>query len=421
MCGIFGLVNVSPTPVKDLNKFVSDALIAGAVRGEDSCGLAIMTSDSRVMMHKDVLAPASFLTSRATKAILDEVDHSYMVIGHNRAATVGEVTVDAAHPFRLWHKEYDVSIVGVHNGTLSGYNLGKDYVSDSEWLFGKLVEAAALDDEARDNQVIEILSGLSGAYSVMFFFDDDPSKMYVANNGRRPMHALMAEDGTYCLFASEPGMLHWLAERNKLKTTNNVMSAQVDTMYILNLKETKVTYAKKEIEWMRTFSSASAYDGSLDDLAKLQQKYNLAGATPPAATNNVVPFDDSVATADDTLAATIAAVRGTKVEFFVSEVDKNTRTVFGTFWPSDTETEIKSPSVQKLMYEGKLVIYCGRDEDTFNKMYRDPEAIWSGNIIGVTNIHVANPKTHLPEKTMHAVIGTTTIAPVEAVVQRAAV
>jgi hypothetical protein len=231
----------------------------------------------------------------------------------------------------------------------------------------------------------------------------------------------MSDDGTYCLFASEPGMLHWLAERNKLKTTNNVMAAQADTLYILNLKETKVTYSKKEIEWSRSFTSTSLYDGSFDDLAKLQQKYNLITTSTAPAASNVVPFDDSVATADDTLAATIAAVRGTKVEFFVSEVDKNTRTVFGTFWPSDTETEIKSPSVQKLMYEGKLVIYCGRDEDTFNKLYRDSEAIWSGDIIGCTNIHVANAKTHIPEKAMHAVIGTTTIRPVESTIERAAV
>ena len=415
MCGIFSIANVSHQPVKGLSDFVSDALIAGAVRGDDSCGIALMDSQSNVRMHKDVLAPTSFLTSRATKALLDEVDHAYMVLGHNRAATVGDVTVDAAHPFHLTDDDTGVSIIGVHNGTLSGYKLkegNKSYISDSEWLFAQLLAASNLDDDKREQEVSDILAGMWGAYAVMFFFDDDPTRLYIATNGKRPIHCLMSSDSKYLLMASEPGMLHWLAERNKLDTTDNVLEAQADKLYVIDLGEEKITYRKMDIEWTRSFRSAapaaanstSEYTGTLADLDKLASKYGVTveSATPSTSTS-IVPFD-TVAKADDDLASAIAAVRGASVEFFIGEADKNTRTMFGTFWPADNETEIKSPLVQRLMYEGKLVIYCGRDEQAFNKMYSQPDAIWTGNITSVVNIDTLDSKTGKMIKVPTAVI-----------------
>jgi len=389
-----------------------------------------MDSQSNVRLHKDVLAPTSFLTSRATKALLDEVDHAYMVLGHNRAATVGEVSVDAAHPFRLYDDETGVSIVGVHNGTLSGYKLkdgDKTYISDSEWLFGQLLAAGNLDDEKREQEVSDILAGTWGAYSVMFFFDDDPTRMYVANNGKRPLHCLMSSDSKYLLMASEPGMLHWLAERNKLSTTDNVLEAQADKLYVINLQDETVKYKKMDIEWTASFRSAataaansSEYTGTLADLDKLAAKYgvSVAPATTSTATATVLPFD-TVAKDDDDLAAAIAAVRGAEVEFFIGEADKNTRTMFGTFWPSDNETTITSPFVQKLMYEGKLVIYCGRDEQMFNKLYTQPDAIWMGKIVSVVKIDVMDSKANKMVKAPHAVIQLSSIKESNTEVSRA--
>jgi len=432
MCGCFGIVNVSNVPVKGLSDFIADALIAGAVRGDDSCGIAVMDSQTNVRLHKDVLAPTSFLASRATKTLLDEVDHAYMVIGHNRAATVGEVSVDAAHPFRLTDEAWGISIVGVHNGTLSGYKLkdgDKEYISDSEWLFAQLLDAAKSDDVAREQAVSDILAGIWGAYSVMFFFDDDPTRFYIANNGKRPMHCLLSSDETYLLMASEPGMLHWLAERNKLATTNNVLEAQADKLYVVNLEESKITYKKMDIEWTSSFrdttdtrSAKSEYSGTIADLDKLATKYGVtvAPVSTEASSTNVIPFDaDSTAKSDDDLAAAIATVRGCEVEFFIGEADKNTRTMFGTFWPSDNETAIVSPLVQQLMYEGKLVIYCGRDEVAFNKLYSQPDAIWKGKIASVVKIDVLNNKDNKMVRTPHAVIQLSSIEESTTSVERA--
>lgn len=394
---------------------MSDALIAGAVRGDDSCGLAVVNSKQQVLMHKDVLAPTSFLTSRATKALIDEVDNAYMVIGHNRAATVGGVTVDAAHPFAIEDTETGTIIYGVHNGTLSNYKLsGSDgeYVSDSEWLFGKLSAAAQVDGDLRTEAVADILSSMFGAYSVMFFFDDDPATFYLANNGRRPMHALMAEDGSYCLFASEAGMLHWLAERNDLKTTNNVMQAQADKLYVVSLTEATVRYTKVDIDWSKSMTldatkwdlpAATEYTGTWSDLEELKRKYN--GEQPTGT--NVVPFSGGTSTADD-LADLIAATRGTPIEFYVTEVDANTRAVFGTFWPSDKETSLVNPKVQELFYEGKFVIYCGNDGVMFDKLSKQPDVVWTGNVTSVARINTVD-KDGKNVKIPHVVISLATV------------
>lgn len=152
MCGIAGVFGINNfTKIKRavvngnqlytsnqktyLKNYFSTLLHISQLRGQDSSGLFLVDNKQKCSFLKDTCTSSTLISTNRYNALLLSEDWD-VCIGHSRAATVGGMTYDAAHPHI-----YE-NIMLVHNGTvrnhvekLKGCPVG---VSDSSALAWKL-------------------------------------------------------------------------------------------------------------------------------------------------------------------------------------------------------------------------------------------------------------------------------------------
>ena len=201
MCGIVGIIG---TPGKQLHDIFENLLSLGLMRGKDSTGVAaISLNKKRATIVKDVLFPLELIRSREYQnKITRKRNEIFCLIGHNRAATRGEIEKENAHPFAHEH------IVLVHNGTLiKDFDIdSKDFETDSEGLTYSLSKIG----------VKRTWRELDGA-AALLYFDFGHTTLNVITNGKRPIHFVMLKDRQFLLIASEFWMLNVLIEHMDLK------------------------------------------------------------------------------------------------------------------------------------------------------------------------------------------------------------
>lgn len=225
MCGIFGVVrsaSVRNAYNDNVNKFLNNCFLAGAVRGTDACGVYQIGADNHIYMDKASVPASSFLTRKQAHAIIADACDSPLTIGHNRAATAGAVVDANAHPFLCG------DIVGVHNGTLSGEGLSQaDFEVDSEWALNQMNTFGV-------KEALE--TSITGAYAFVVYNSAD-KHLYIARNSERVLHAAYVgvESHRTMLIASEAGMLHWLAARNNFNIVDDaLLSFTPGVLYKIN-------------------------------------------------------------------------------------------------------------------------------------------------------------------------------------------
>ncbi len=120
-----------------------------------------------------------------------------VLAGHCRSATSGGISRKTAHPF-----END-NLVGMHNGTLTGWRASLDDSSffdvDSECLFHNIAE----------NGVDKVIPKVKGAYALVWF-DKTTGVLNFLRNSQRPLWTCMTEDKEVMFWASEYWMLDML-------------------------------------------------------------------------------------------------------------------------------------------------------------------------------------------------------------------
>lgn len=192
MCGLFGVASSSLTQQE---RFIfSQLAYLACFRGTDSTGCAAITRDKHgklnVRTHKTTDNPVTFVESAD---FFDSIltHNPLIMMGHARAATVGEIKQSNAHPFRCGH------IIGAHNGTIP--KLGSKDKTDSEELY-LLIQRHGL----------KALDSIEGAYALTYM-DTNTKTVNFIRNVQRPLCWMRGGQGVL-VWASEYRMLSYLKD-----------------------------------------------------------------------------------------------------------------------------------------------------------------------------------------------------------------
>lgn len=204
------------------------------LRGMDSTGIMQVDRGGKIFYVKEAVEGMYFLGHKIARKFVEDTNKSAFTITHTRAATQGKVNDDNAHPF-VAHKGNAEPLVGVHNGSLTpGWRSkpgAKDFEVDSQWALAHIAARGA-----------EAFKDINGPFCFVWAEADKKGKLFMARNSQRPMHVLFTENRNSMLFASESGMLNWLAERNGIKTEKDILVLQPDRLYEFDTNGNKVLY-----------------------------------------------------------------------------------------------------------------------------------------------------------------------------------
>ena len=199
-------------------------LIADTFRGVHSTGVFGIGPHHRGQAKKAVAA-WDFVQLDEYNRWTKDFNKYEAVIGHNRAATQGKVNTANAHPFTHGH------ITGVHNGTLRNHRQltgGNKFDVDSEALIYSIMK----------DGYINTLEKTEGAYALVWW-DHKDYKLRMTRNEERPLFFAFVKDRNTLMYASEEGLLRWIAERNKvnIEKTFYVQAGTVVTFDMANLRD----------------------------------------------------------------------------------------------------------------------------------------------------------------------------------------
>ena len=208
MCGIVGLIARRPAgfnyPHLDL---FENMLLVDTLRGKDSTGAftRFRNGDLRVIKHGS--HPLNLYRTDEWKDFRQQVNNrGKFVIGHNRAATRGEVSTDNAHPF------IEDKIILVHNGTIRNQETLTEVKTK--------VDSHAIAHALATQSYAEVLPKIEGAFSLVWY-DTEQDRLYVTRNEERPMNILVSDD--FYMLSSEAWIAGMLASRQSIKVTENIV------------------------------------------------------------------------------------------------------------------------------------------------------------------------------------------------------
>lgn len=280
MCGIHGIIS-GPKGERNADDFLKSSFVANQLRGFDASGLVVINHAKETYDYSKLpVCGQFFIQTKAANALVREAClHDRVAIGHVRASTTGGNGVDSAHPFECWDSDEKNVLVGVHNGTLTGWSHKKDakyYSVDSEWALNHI-----------RSEGFDAFEDFTGSYCFVWWDDRTPDMLNIALNKERPMNVVMLKEGGMA-FASEAGMLYWLLERHDVHMDGEVLELQPDQWYRFPVKNPK-GYTKRELPKSRYSSgysqTASTYKTAVDKVKELLTKFKAAS---PAGT---VPED----------------------------------------------------------------------------------------------------------------------------------
>lgn len=238
MCGVIAVI--SKTYHKDAISVFKQMLYVGALRGWDGAGL-FKVNHMGCIVHKQP-GPSSNLLHYLNKPPETSL-FGDILVGHNRAATKGQHTIDNTHPFQ------EKNITLVHNGTIFNHKELKDTEVDSHAICHFLTEHTPQ----------ELIDSLFGSYTLIWY-DTDTNNLHFMRNSDRPLWIVHTKDLT--VLVSEAKMAEWILSRTGI-VVNDIEEVTPFTLYTINIKDKHVikkeqlkerqltnlvTYKKKEEE-----------------------------------------------------------------------------------------------------------------------------------------------------------------------------
>lgn len=225
MCGIVGYITTGDKEFENTRRgFLKYALMLDTLRGRDSTGVISVNKKFTVKSFKGTVTGYRMATD---KKFDEQVPNGWCAIGHNRSATIGEVTLDNAHPFTFGQ------VTLVHNGTLA-----RD--GDSLPSYDKTLEVDSMQIALSLSAVVpkkahEVLAQINGDFCIVWTDRRDRS-INMARNRGRPMHLGLNFDRTMLVFMSDGDHLSVLTKglNGTNASINNIYS--LDTHHQLKWK-----------------------------------------------------------------------------------------------------------------------------------------------------------------------------------------
>lgn len=194
MCGLSGIAG---TIEQKHDPVFRDMLFLNSLRGTDSTGVGGVYRDWK--NHE----PTWIKTLGGGWEMLDDKKFDKFLkyyfcclLGHNRSATAGMVSMKNAHPF-MHSGPYSKCIIGMHNGTLD--NMAKyDLKDDAQF---------ATDSEAIINNIAfegpeKTLPKLSGAWALVWY-DWERHTINMIRNDKRPLSFVLSKDEKTLFWGSD--------------------------------------------------------------------------------------------------------------------------------------------------------------------------------------------------------------------------
>ena len=94
MCGLVGVMGLLTFREEQV---FADLLMVDSIRGLDSTGVAVVNHDKQLNVLKGTVLPQVLLDSEEYKELVKKKLRA--MLGHNRSATMGNISAKNAHPF----------------------------------------------------------------------------------------------------------------------------------------------------------------------------------------------------------------------------------------------------------------------------------------------------------------------------------
>jgi glutamine phosphoribosylpyrophosphate amidotransferase len=189
-----------------MRKVFQDLLQVNVVRGADSTGV-LAASSKRSMILKDLDVPQFLMITKEWRdEIRAKTASNYLLMGHNRAATRGKVSVDNAHPFR----HGDISLA--HNGTLFTTHHMRDWTEDPFFDTDSETVTYCINKYGADY----VWANLDGA-AALTWYNSKKDELNFLRNGARTFFYTMSKAGEMLIWASERWMIEGACERNNVE------------------------------------------------------------------------------------------------------------------------------------------------------------------------------------------------------------
>ena len=212
MCGIVCIISKNKSGFfgKDVSIF-REMLIADQIRGSDGTGI-FYNNGNKIKTLKAPVVSSEFVQDKSYDlAERDIFQSARFVVGHNRAATIGNHTHQNTHPFRCGN------ITLIHNGTLNGHKNLADTESDSMAICHSIAKIGFK----------ETVKKINGAFTLVWY-DEKQKTLNFTRNWQRPLYIVETKE-LFC-FVSEPKLAEWILDRNNQKVTK-VTCTDVLTLY----------------------------------------------------------------------------------------------------------------------------------------------------------------------------------------------
>lgn len=188
MCGLMGVI--STEKLKDKKGVFAQLMALSVSRGRDSSGLLGIERNEKkgplYLIKKEALHVFDFLRDKSIQNTLSDPSLNSL-LGHVRAATIGKVEKETAHPYLFGN------IIGFHNGTIRGYKKDED-LTDSARFYSRV------NSEGFESALKEL--PFDSAYCFVFW-DGSNDTYHFFRNKKRELYFSLSADKKTLIYASE--------------------------------------------------------------------------------------------------------------------------------------------------------------------------------------------------------------------------